>query len=267
MTATETVQITFESEDDLLRLLHERTQLDTTLLTSYDRHRIWTSWQKEADIKTPDEAIVEVALLLHELLDSRFQPFCPACGSTKLTEVREATAYMKIRAADLSPVPQLVAEQNPDRPPAIFEDTETIRCDECDFETENPDTIYSTAGLGAPEKGVNVTRPAVHVSACRMTGNDLSALVHVYDADWEKWGRVAGSGRDTISLTVKADSDPGEIDRQLRVVADKVHDSRKEILKLGDRVERDGDPIETGELFESLCWSVTAQLAKLEITR
>lgn len=267
MTTTEPIEINFETEDDLLRSLHECTQLDTTLLTSYDRHRIWVSWRKEIEDKKPEEAIIEVSLLIHEILESRFRPFCPICGSTELTEVREATAYLRIRAADLGPVPQLVAEEDTDRPPSIFEDTETVRCDDCDFETENPDTIYSTAGLGAPKDGVNVIRPSVHVSVCLMEGIDLAALVHVFDADWEKWRRVAGSGRDTIPLTVTADSGTGETDRQLRVVAGKVHDSRREILKLGERVERDGDPIEAGELFESLCSSVAAELATLEITR
>lgn len=267
MSTTQTIEITFENEDDLLRSLHERTQLDTTLLTSYDRHRIWASWQKEIQGKPHEEAIVEVSLLVHEILESRFRPFCPTCGSTELTEVREATAYMKIRGADLGPVPRLVAEEDTDRPPSIFEDTETIRCDECDFETEDPDTIYSTAGLGAPEKAVNVIRPSVHASVCQLNGTELAALVHVYDADWETWGRVAGPDRDTIPLTVTADSDPDRIDRQLQIVADKVYESRTEVLESGERIKRDGDLIRLGDLFESLCWSVTAALAKLEIAQ
>lgn len=261
MTTTETTETSFQFEADLIEAVGKRTELDMKLLTKYDRHRLWRAWRDQADERPAEDLLTDVCLLAHDILDGCYRPFCPVCGSSDLTELREATAYLSIRRVFLNENPCLTSEQDPERPPAVFESTDLIRCDECDFETENPEVIYTTAGLGAPKTGVNVFRPSVHVSACQ-TGDALAAQVHIFDEVWEKWGRVVGIGRDSIRLTVTATSDLEEIDSQLQVVADKIMESREKIRALQKRVERDGDPIKVGDLFFELCASVRSELDK-----
>lgn len=259
MTTTKTIETAFQLEDDLIRAIGERIKLDVTLLTEFDRHRLWRAWRGQANDRPHEDLLVDVSLLAHDILEGCHRPFCPVCGSNTLTELREATAYLSIRRVFLNENPCLTSEQDPERPPSVFESTDLIRCDDCDFETENPEVIYTTAGLGAPEKGVNVFRPSVHVTVCQMTG---AALVHVFDEVWERWGKVVGLGRDTIPLTVTANSDPEAIDKQLQVVADKISENREKIRALQKRVERDGEPIKVGDLFFELCASVRSELDK-----
>jgi|GEM_PF-2860190 len=262
MTTTETTETSFQFEADLIEAVGKRTELDMKLLTTYDRHRLWRAWRDQVDERPAEDLLTDVCLLAHDILDGCYRPFCPVCGSSDLTELREATAYLSIRSAFLNENPCLMSEQDPERPPSIFETTDLIRCENCDFEVENPQVIYATAGLGAPEKGVNVFRPRVHVAACQMSGRELAAQVHVYDEDWQRWGRVVGASRETIPLTVTVDSDLEAIDRQLVAVAEKVSANLEQIRGYTKLIERDGDPIAVGSLFDELCASVSAELNK-----
>lgn len=263
MSENETSQLEINNEADLWDALKEE-DLDVSLLTDYYRSKLWSIWCQEhlVDEALPSEAILMVVDEAKAMLEGCRRPFCPECGSTNLLELRDATAYLKIKSVYLGGQTSLMSDQDPDESVSIMDSTDLVRCDDCSFESEYTDALIQSARLGAPEKGARVAVPFVHVTNCLTGDLTLGARVHVYDSDTEEWTKVIGPDRDTFPMPVSASASDDEIDQALQVVAGQVSEVRQTITGMEGPVESDGEDFQLGELFEAICWSITAEHAK-----
>ncbi|MBN8868007.1 MAG: hypothetical protein J0H98_10680 [Solirubrobacterales bacterium] len=263
MTTTEMNEPTIVDEADLWKELKSR-DLDVDLLTDYYRHLLWILWCKEVagDAVPVTEVIETIVSEAEAMLEGCRRAFCPECGSSNLVELRDATVYLKIRSVNFGGHTSLMSNQDPGDSLSIMDSTDLVRCSDCDFESESEEVLYDTARLGAAEHGSIAVLPFVHAASVLLPGPELGARVHVYDPIMETWSKLVSDTRDTLPMPVAADSSLDEVERALRVIAGQVADMLEAIVKTEGPVEKSDDTYVLGELFDPICWSVTAEYAK-----
>lgn len=257
-----------ENVDELLAAAANKTEgLHTELLSAYDRNLIWAHWVTWLKDENGNETKV-LASIVDELTDwlaGRRTPVCPNCGSSKILELRDATAYLKLRAITVISS-ATITEEADEQSVSIFETAEMWRCEDCDFETEDQDVIVEAAKAGPAKFGIRVIVPRVRVTREIVNGIQLAASVTVFDEIRETWHQLAGPDGSLIPLPVAFDVPPQEIETALQIVAGVITDNLSAITGPDGQVKLDENGcFQMGDLFETIGWAVTAEHAKQQI--